>query len=249
MSKKYFIFLFVSFYFFNITPLYSKDGDYAVCREYLFESNENISESQSFLEKIVREEPGNIRCLVKLADLYLKNNKISRGFDLLRRAYELDPSYVEKRSISKILDIALKFSRLKEYAVKKNDPKLWNELGDDYFDMGIFNEAAAAYKKSLKLDENQTKIHIYAALSLYNMSQTYSAIEHLITALKLDEDNFYANYYLAKILKNELDDLKKALKYFQKAKKILQKIGVKGFESKEEYNYFLNDLRRETNGQ
>lgn len=249
MSKKYFIFLCFSFCFFNVVTLNAKDANYAVCREYLFESNENISESQSFLEKIIKEEPGNIQCLVKLADIYLKNNKVSRGFDLLRRAYELDPSYVEKKSISKILDIALKFSRLKEIAIKKNSPKLWNKLGDNYFDMGIFSEAAAAYKKSLKVDANQTNIHVYTALSLYNMSQTYSAIEHLTSALKLDENNFYANYYMGKILENELDDEKKALKYFKKAKNILQKSGVKGFESKEEYNYLLKDLMRECNEQ
>ncbi len=247
MSKIYYIITYFSLYFLTFVPLYGQKTDYRVCKEYFFENNKNISEYKNFLEKIIEQEPQNVECLLRLANIYIKDDKVSRGFDLLRRAYEINPNYVESRKIAKILDLALKLSRLKERALKENDPMLWNRLGNEYFDMGLFKEAAVAYKRSLKLDENQTLVNIYLALSLDNLSKTYSAIEYLHKALRLDEDNFYANYYMAKILKREVNDNRKAFDYFKKAQNILQKIGVKGFESKEEYNYLLKDLAREMN--
>jgi len=247
MNKIYYIIGCFSLYFLISLPVFGQNGEYKVCKEYFFENNKNISEYRNFLEKIVEQEPQNVECLLKLANIYIQGDKVSRGFDLLRRAYEVNPGYVEKRQISKILDLALKLSRLKERAVRENTPILWNKLGDEYFDMGLFKEAAIAYKMSLRLDENQTLINIYMALSLDNLSKTYSAIEYLQKALKLDSENFYANYYMAKILKNEINDKKKAINFFRKAEKILKKTGIKGFESKEEYNYLLKDLAREVN--
>ncbi len=245
---KYLIIISTILQYFIPMPLFAKNGNYPVCKEYNFYNNKDSLESKTFLEKIIEKEPDNVECLLKLADVYINENKISKGFDLLRRAYELNPSYVERSKLSNILDMALKLSRLKERASKENSFILWNKLGDAYYDLAIFPEAAAAYKRSLKIDSNQTKIHIYLSICQYNMSLIYSAIDHLKLALKIDPDDFYANYYLATVLKNDINDYKRAEQYFKKAWEILQKLGVKGFESEEEYNYYKKALTLELNG-
>ncbi len=245
MNKIYCIIFSIFLYNLIFIPVSGYGKSYEACKEYFFEDNKNISEYENFLEEIVDKEPQNVECLLKLADVYINEDKVSKGFDLIRKAYEIDPGYVEHRKIANVLDLALKLSRLKQKALKSKDPVLWNRLGNEYFDMGLFKEAAIAYKRSLKLDENQTLINVYLALSLDNLSKTYSAIEYLQKALKIDAENFYANYYMGKILKREINDGEKALIFFKKARNILQKRGVKGFESKEEYNYLLKDLARE----
>ncbi len=246
-SKVYLIILVLSAVYLIENSLNAKELEHKICKEYSFENSQKILKSKASLEDIVEKEPYNVQCLLKLVDAYLNENEISKGFDLLKRAYEIDPKYVEKSKFSDVLDMALKFSRLKEKALSENSVRLWNKLANSYYDLGIFPEASVFYKKSLKLDENQSKIHIYLAVCQYNMSLIYSAIEHLKKALEIDPDDFYANYYLATILKNNLKDKKKALFYLKKAAQILKKLKVKAFESKEEYNYYKEELNRELN--
>ncbi len=228
--------------FFMSSVLFAKE--FPVCKDYFFIKENQTGEKQTFLEKILNENPENIECMLKLSSVYLRTDKVSEGFDLIRRAYTLDPKFVEKQKISKVLDLALRLSRLKEIATRDDDYELWNELGDTYFEMGIFNEARFSYEKSLALDKNQTKIDILLAICDGNLNFTHTSANRLKRIVKRHPYNFYANYYLGKVLKNALDNKKDGQKYLMMADYLINYTEPE-FENEAEVVYLKNDLEFE----
>lgn len=217
---------------------------FPVCKEYYFIQESQTASKQSFLEKILNDNPNDVECMLKLASVYFRTNKVANGFDLVRRAYALNPSYVEKRNISKVLDLALRLSRLKELADKNNDKDLWNELGNTYFDMGIFKEAKEAFLESIKLDSNQTKIKTLLALCYGNLDEMKKSAALLQEIVQKEPYDFYANYYYGKVLKNELDQKEEGLKYIKMADYIFHYENPE-FEKEDEKSFLENDLKNE----
>jgi cytochrome c-type biogenesis protein CcmH/NrfG len=228
--------------FFMGVNLFAKE--FPVCKEYFFINESKTEEKQTFLEKILADEPSNVECMLKLSSVYLRNNRVSEGFDLIRRAYTLDPKFVEKQDISKVLDLALKLSRLKEVASKNSDKELWNELGDTYFEIGIFDEAQLSYEKSLAQDANQTKIDILLAICDGNLDRSRKAADRLEKIVLKWPYDFYANYYYGKVLKNSLNDEKEGQKYLLMADYILTHLKP-WFENEAEVDFLKNDLEYE----
>ena len=230
---------------FLFSGLFAKS--FPVCKEYYYINENKTDEKSTFLEKILRENPENVECMLKLSSLYLRTNKVAEAFDLIRRAYTLNPEFVEKQNISKILDLALRLSRLGELAHKNKDPELYNELGDTYYEVGIFDEAANAYLKSLELESDQSKIKVLLALSYANLGQ-YTKSEKVLRRLVQKEPyNFYANYYLGKVLKNGLDEPKEGNIYLRMASYILKYTDIK-LEKEGEKEFLQKDLKDELKG-
>lgn len=232
----------VLFLFFSGATLFAQE--FPVCKDYFFIKENQTTQKQSFLEKILNEDPENIECMLKLSSVYLRTDKVSEGFDLIRRAYTLDPKFVEKQKISKVLDLALRLSRLKEIATRDNDYELWNELGDTYFEMGIFNEARFSYEQSLKLEKSQTKIDILIAICDGNLDFRHTSAKRLRRIVKEYPYNFFANYYLGKVLKNALDNAKEGTQYLLMAEYLMYHTRLQ-FENDEEADYLKNDLKIE----
>jgi len=219
-------------------------SEFPVCKEYYFIQESETASKQSFLEKILNENPSDVECMLKLASVYFRNNKVANGFDLVRRAYALNPNYVEKRNISKVLDLALRLSRLKELADKNDDKELWNELGHTYFDMGIFKEAGEAFEHSVTLDPSQIKIQILLALCYGNLNEMDKSAALLKEVVSKAPYNFYGNYYYGKVLKNELDKEQEGLSYIMMAEYIFHHENP-SFDSEDEKAFLLNDLQNE----
>ena len=218
---------------------------YSICKsEYQIQENESLKKQLS-LEKILDKDPNNIECMLKLSVVYFQTDEVSKAFDLIKKAYRLNPKFVEnQKQIVKILDLALKLSRLKEYALKNKDTKTWNRLGKKYYDMRIFKEAIYAYKNSLKIDAKQSKIGVMLALSYGNNNNMLKAIKQLRVILNQEPENFYANYYFAKILKNEMKKPKEAEPYFMYAKYLIDQKITK-FDTIRELQFLKSDIRRE----
>ncbi len=236
-SRKIAFLLLLSFGF-----LYAKS--FPVCREYYYINENKTTQKSTFLEKILKEDPQNVECMLKLASLYLRTNRVSQAFDLIRRAYTLNPEYVEKQKISKILDLALRLSRLNELAYKNKDFELYNELGNTYYEVGIFSEAAKAYEKSLALKKPQIDIEIELALTYMNLGENAKSQEVLMDAVKREPYNFYANYYLGKLLKNIQNENKLGLIYLRMASYILSHVKVH-YKKEDEKQILEKDLEDE----
>ncbi len=230
------------------TLLYAEAKTFPVCKEYYYVNENKTKEKSTFLEKILKEDPKNVECMLKLSSLYLRTNRVSQAFDLIRRAYILNPEYVEKQNISKVLDLALRLSRLNEMAHKNQDYELYNELGDTYYEVGIFDEAAKAYEKSLKLNTPQTEVEIALALTYMNLGENVKS-EQVLRALTIREPyNFYANYYLGKLLKNLRNKEKEGLVYLRMASYIISHTDVH-YKKKGEKKILQKDLRDELHGE
>lgn len=217
---------------------------FPVCKEYYFIQESETASKQSFLEKILNDNPNDVECMLKLASVYFRTNKVANGFDLVRRAYAINPNYVEKRNISKVLDLALRLSRLKELADKNSDKELWNELGNTYFDMGIFKEAKEAFLESIQLDSTQTKIKTLLALSYGNLGEMKKSAALLKEVVQKEPYDFYGNYYYGKVLKNELNQEEEGLKYLKMADYIFHYEDPE-FENADEKAFLENDLKHE----
>ena len=217
--------------------------EFPICKDYYSINEGEKEKKEKFLEKVLKSDPQNVECMLKLASVYLRTGKVSQGFDLITAAYKLKPKFVKNAKISKILDLALRMSSLRDRANKTKDYKLWNELADTYFDIGIFKEAAIAYEYSLELNPKQPYKKILLAICYGNLKKYDKASRTLENILKEHSDNFYANYYYAKLLKNEFDD-RRWIKYMKQAKKLVNtKMAM--FNSEEEREYIKEDIDSE----
>ena len=228
MIKKVLTICILSFYVVSLDA-----NDFSICKDYYSIKESEKEQKERFLEKLLKDEPQNVECMLKLASVYFRTGKVSQGFDLIRAAYELDSKFVKNAKISKILDLALRLSDLRQRANKSKDYNLWNELGDIYFDMGIFKEAKIAYEYSLELNPNQESKRILLAICYGNEDDLKDAKKSLEEVVKNNPDSFYGNYYLAKLLKNELFD-KRWIYYLKKAKELLKSAKLAD-ESQREY--------------
>jgi len=218
--------------------------EFPICNDYYTIGEGEKEQKAEFLEKVLKSEPQNVECMLKLASVYLRTGKISQAFDLIKVAYKLDSKFVKNTKISKILDLALRMSNLREMAQKNKDYKLWNELGDTYFDIGVFKEASYAYENSLEIEPNQEYKKIVLAICYGNMNKYEKASQVLKGILAKQKDNFYANYYYAKLLKNQYDD-RKWIEYMKNAKRLLDNNSKAVFSSEQEKNYIKDDINSE----
>ncbi len=228
----------VALYFFLLISI-SFAKEYSICKCRIFD----IDSVEKSVKKILDAEPNNVECLIQYASIYLKKGKLSKGFEILVEAHRIDPKKVKRHKISKIMPFALKVTMLKEKAQKNKDPRLWKELADGYFEIGILDEAILAYKQSLKLNPKQNDTRFKLALAYRKNDQIYSSLLEFKKVLEEDKNNFYASYYLAKILKYNIGNLQNSLKYFKIAKELLLSEKEK-FKDKK-FEMLLNDLNKE----
>ena len=132
---------------------------------------------------------------------------------------------------------------LKQQAAKSNDKRIWNELGDGYFEMGIFSEAALMYKKSLAVDGMQHMIRLKLALALQKNTQIYSALEAVQKVLNAEPDHLFANYYMGKFLAYDMKNRDEARVFFRRAKESL--IAQQKEFDYLEYTNLLSDITQE----
>ena len=218
-------------------PLFS--GEYAVCAQV----RQDDASAHKLIETILIKEPNNIQCILQLANIHLKKGHVTEGFELVARAYVINPHVVKENALSRVLPSALKMTQLMAKATKGNDKESWNKIGTLLFDLGIFKEAAVAYEASLKMDEHQIKERLMFALSLQNAGQTYRAAEEFKKVLAVSEGHFFANYYLGKLLKHRIFDDEAAQLYLKRAQEVL--LHSEHLFDKQEYAHLHQDLQKE----
>jgi tetratricopeptide (TPR) repeat protein len=199
--------------------------------------------AKTYINKLLKKEPKNIECILKLANIHLKNGELLKGYQLISRAYKTNQKAVEDSDIASIVPYALKMTELSKKAKKDKNKLLWNEVGDNFFEMGVFSEAIEVYENSLDLDEDQMQIRLKLALSYSKNNNPDEAVNQLFILIEQNDKYFYANYYLGKILRYSINDEDSAVKFFKDAKNILSK--TKKDYTQTEFVTLMNDINRE----
>ena len=210
-----------------------------VCKAGIMDNNS----AKLYINKLLIKEPKNIECILKLANIHLKSGDLLKGYKLITRAYNINALAVEQSDMGNILPYALKMTKLAKRAKKNKNKFLWNQVGDNFFDMGVYGESIKSYEKSLALDLNQPKIGLKLAFSYQKNNQIDDAVDLLFILVEQNEKDFYVNYYLGKILRYSITDDDSAVKYFTNAKKILFAKKVDFAEM--EFTSFANDINME----
>ncbi len=220
-------------------PVFLYSSSHSICVAKRFDSDL----AKTKIEKILDKEPQNTKCLLQLANIYLKKGKISIGFEILTEAYGIDSNIVKNSEIAKILPFALHVTELRHKANVTNKPLYWNRLGNGYFNLGIISEAIVSYRKSLRINPKQIKIRLKLSRAYKNIGQIYNSLDQIKEALKEQPKSFYANYYMARILKIEFKEVQNSKVYFKKAYTILMK-EKNGFK-KEIFLSLQKELKKE----
>ena len=239
MGIKSRLFLLFLISFLLLSPLDAIASSY--CQKSYKDLDSDKKSYEKCLKSLLDSEPKSVEILLKLASLYLKSDRVSKGFELISKAYSIDPNYIQKSSLSKVLDLALRLTQLKELAQKNRDFELFNELGKDYYKMGIFKDSQNAFKESLKINPKQNDIKLLLALSLGNQNRIKLASKLIKEVIDSDPYNFYANYYYGKILKNELGKVEDGNSYLLAAKYIFDNKKPK-FKNRAERDFIKKDL-------
>ncbi len=202
-----------------------------------------ISDDIAKIENILKRKKDDIGCMLIVANKYLKDGELSKGFMYISEAYKINPEKVKRDNNPKVLDMALSLYAVEENAIKRKDANAWNYLGDRYFKMKVFPEAKKAYEKSLEINPAQNQIRTLYAVTLYSLNQHYRAIIELKKVLKNNQNDVYAHFYMGKILKYAIGDKKKALSHFKKAKELLE--SKKHHLDNKQILYITKDLKKE----
>ncbi len=228
-----------NFFILCLLAIFLYATNYPICNARRFDAG--VARAQ--IEKILDKEPQNVKCLVQLANIYLKKGKLTKGFEILTDAYGIDSGIVKNSEIAKIIPFALQVTKLRSEALKTNNFIYWNKLADGYYELSILDEAIIGYEKSLKINPMQDTTRLKLALAYRKKGRAYSCINELKTILFHDKHNFYATYYLGKIFKEDLKNSQKALKYFKKANALLSEY-KKGMKP-DNYLRFKRDISKE----
>jgi len=111
---------------------------------------------------------------------------------------------------------------LKEYLLLiQSQPNVANhyfEVGDLLERRGTSDKSFGYYKRAVKIDPKHSKSHCKLGLLFYRAKKPTEAKFELTQAVKFDSENYDAQYYLGKLLRDN-QDFVGALKHFEKAQR------------------------------
>lgn len=155
-----------------------------------------------FLESNLRSAPHSERVMLGLAVSYIDHDRIKEAEDLLHKAIETNPFYLE--SYIDLSKIYISQGRLFEankliangLKINPSNKKLLNNLCSLYSTQGKYLQARSCLESVLRLDNNFSSAHTNMGVSLAGEGRWDEAVPHYLTAIKLLPDNHIARYNL-----------------------------------------------------
>jgi cytochrome c-type biogenesis protein CcmH/NrfG len=100
-------------------------------------------------------------------------------------------------------------------AKNPNDPAVWAQLGDTYYDTGLSGRAVAAYQKSLALKPNQPDVWTDMGVMLRAEGKPKDARQAFEQAMSIDPKHEQSRLNLGVVMLYDLNDKAGALKAWQ----------------------------------
>jgi tetratricopeptide (TPR) repeat protein len=216
----------------------SKKSPAKVHETYLLASRhferENYDEAQDLLEKLAEEAPFFADVFNKLGFIYHQKGAFGKAVGAFEKALDLNPNYTEAS-----LNLAVTYNNLGRYEdanaifekaakVAKTaqgalDPyirgKLANQhadLGDIYFDLGLYGDAIDEYLKAVGLGRTFSDLHTKLGIAYREQKEYARAFEQFEAAVKGNEKYVPAYLHLG-ITHYKMGEIEKAVEAWQKA--------------------------------
>ncbi len=157
---------------------------------------------------------------------YLANHQYAEAILEYKQAIVLNPYYKEaylhlgQAYQSKGLFKEAVSSYQKAIALDKNYVEAYIDLGVCYEKQNLLNKAQTALKKAIELNPVNPEAHFNLANTLYEKEELKDSLNEYIKTLKIDPTHFQALINLGSIYFKDLKDDKKAIDYFERAKRI-----------------------------
>jgi tetratricopeptide (TPR) repeat protein len=188
--------------------------------------DEAIDSFQSFLE----ENPENIEAIIYLGMAYRSAGEYDQAIEKYKRALELDP---DRKSVFQLLGVAFLLNKnieegkvyLEKYREQEpDDPDAYFNLGALYSMIKQYQLAAEYFDQAIKKYPRSKKTSLADAwlnkgLNSFKEGSYSESIEHIEKALKYDNQNGLASYYMGlNYIYNKPQNLEKAKSYIDKSK-------------------------------
>lgn len=199
-------------YKYNLACCYEKIGDYETSIEYL--------------EQLILMQPRSLIMLQKLAKLLISSNQFSRAKliyeTIIAGGFVSDDIYYNYAMVctkTGDLDIAERIFK-KVIELNPKHARARKDLGVIYLNKRLFDYADDEFKKAYEISPNDSEIVFEYANYLQAMQKWEDAQPLYEKAIELDSK--VANYYVfASLNAQNMKDLKSAVKYIEKAVKLL----------------------------
>ena len=165
----------------------------------------NIRKAIKEYEKILKEDPQDIRITLKVSDLYARIGDYAHARELFEKVADF---YKEQGFLLKALAV---YKQIEE-RLAEDDPEVYVQLGELYEQLGLLNDAVTSYKTAAKLYRKADDTRNWL-----------STVEKL---LELEPDNVRARLRLAEIFSNR-GMVRDAVKHYRKVADVLKKAGAK----------------------
>ena len=195
---------------------------------------EKYLEAEELLEKLAQDAPFFADVFNKLGFIYHQRGAFGKAVGAFEKALELNPRYTEAS-----LNLAVTYNNLGRYedasavfqeAAKMAqsgqgalDPfikgKLANQhadLGEIYFDLGLYGDAIDEYLKAVGLGKSFADLHTKLAIAYREQEDYTQAFEQFQTALK-SNDKYVPAYLHLGITHYKLGEIEKAIEAWQSA--------------------------------
>ena len=187
-----------------------------------YEAVGDIQTAITMLEGIVYVNPKFVLPAQKLANLYIKANKLSRAKELYDNIILKNSPTAEVLHQYAILSSSLcdtdTAERILKKAIKMNPglAKAHKDLAIIYLNKRLFDYAQDEFKTAMELLPNNFEILFEYGNFLYSTSKNTEAEEYYLKALEIEPENILALTFMAlnKLILNQLDEAKE---YIMKA--------------------------------
>lgn len=126
--------------------------------------------------------------------------------------------------------------RLEEAARKNpNEPEVWTQLGNFYFDHQEARQALNAYEKSLALQPDAPDVIVDAGIMYRELTQFNKAVEYFDRAIKIDPRHQNARFNKGIVLYNDLDKKAEGVAAWNELLRIQPNAKVSGGMSLEDF--------------
>lgn len=134
-----------------------------------------------------------------LAELWLEKNEKSKALQAAQRAYKLFPHNKQAR------DLVVRLGGQEDLSLSKRQNQETLLLGDQYMRQGDCLSAQAEYKAAYEINPKNAEAALKAGKCLWQLNQTYDAIEWLNKAIRADSKYVTAYVTQADYLSQKYD--------------------------------------------